>query len=279
MNYAFLDSYQGERRGLTEDNPHMLLWEMNATHTPPVDEELRREFNSFIISGAGADAAGADAAGADAGADAAGADAGADAGAEGPAEPTQVVLAQQALAQGMEFLRAQLRNYVDTRTRVERLEQAAEVVRSRCTAMRRDSEELIQLVYQGVAIAAEGGGGGGGGGTMDEDVDICVSNLMAYVSVMEDVLLGTITKALQDTRRVYGDTCRHLRSLVDVYQNIRCTSASYTCPVCLTDSVSVYVSPCGHTFCSRCAPPRHGVQKCFLCRVNVASVHHLFFSG
>ena len=48
------------------------------------------------------------------------------------------------------------------------------------------------------------------------------------------------------------------------------------CPVCLNDSVSMAIVPCGHTFCSTCA--KRQTTECCVCRGRIRDRMKLFFS-
>ena len=48
------------------------------------------------------------------------------------------------------------------------------------------------------------------------------------------------------------------------------------CPICLTDSVSTAISPCGHTFCSTCS--KKMPMECGVCRGRIRDRLKLYFS-
>ena len=66
-----------------------------------------------------------------------------------------------------------------------------------------------------------------------------------------------------------------LREAISVFKIGNITSEPL-CPVCLTDSVSSAISPCGHTFCGTCV--KRMVNECGVCRGRIRDRLKLFFS-
>ena len=62
--------------------------------------------------------------------------------------------------------------------------------------------------------------------------------------------------------------------------NINSLNVSNTCPLCLTNSVNIYLNPCGHTCCDDCYGRLlvNNDNKCFLCRSNIMNKNSLYFS-
>jgi hypothetical protein len=68
-------------------------------------------------------------------------------------------------------------------------------------------------------------------------------------------------------------------ALRDTIQLFRAGSQTHTepiCPICLQESVTSAITPCGHTFCSGCA--RRMSTECYLCRGKIRERVKLFFS-
>lgn len=57
---------------------------------------------------------------------------------------------------------------------------------------------------------------------------------------------------------------------------IRPTVPNRICSICFTREVDVYVSPCGHTFCTDCSQQAH--NHCFICKGLISSTHKLFYN-
>jgi hypothetical protein len=85
--------------------------------------------------------------------------------------------------------------------------------------------------------------------------------------------LAAAARALRQQQARVGHTLRELSTVFRVLKN---TSVFYTCPICLTHTVSCFVVPCGHTLCDRCAARME--RHCFMCRVEVERVQQLYFS-
>jgi len=75
-----------------------------------------------------------------------------------------------------------------------------------------------------------------------------------------------------------------IRKEIDNYLNlvkkINSLNVSNTCPLCLTNSVDIYLNPCGHTCCEECYGKLlvNNDNKCFLCRSNILNKNSLYFS-
>lgn len=55
-------------------------------------------------------------------------------------------------------------------------------------------------------------------------------------------------------------------------------ATSTRCPVCLVNQVSMFVDPCGHTFCRFCID-KCGDNECCVCRGSIRSKRKLFWCG
>lgn len=66
-----------------------------------------------------------------------------------------------------------------------------------------------------------------------------------------------------------------LREIIAVQQIFEPKAAEPICSICITESVSHTVSPCGHTFCSSCIKKMN--TTCYLCRGQIKDRIRLFF--
>lgn len=66
-----------------------------------------------------------------------------------------------------------------------------------------------------------------------------------------------------------------LRELITAQMAVTTTSEPL-CSICLSDSVSSAIVPCGHTFCTSCT--RKMTNLCYICRVPVREKMKLYFS-
>jgi len=67
---------------------------------------------------------------------------------------------------------------------------------------------------------------------------------------------------------------------LNLIKKINSLNVSNTCPLCLTNSVDIYLNPCGHTCCEECYGKLlvNNDNKCFLCRSNILNKNSLYFS-
>ena len=66
--------------------------------------------------------------------------------------------------------------------------------------------------------------------------------------------------------------CRQIISSV----NIKNTNNEPQCSICLTESISYAIVPCGHTFCSNCSKKQN--TNCYICRGIIRERIKLFFT-
>ena len=66
-----------------------------------------------------------------------------------------------------------------------------------------------------------------------------------------------------------------LRETIQLFRTGSQIQAEPLCPICLTDSVSTAIVPCGHTFCGGCS--RRMVMECYVCRGKIRERVKLFF--
>jgi len=66
-----------------------------------------------------------------------------------------------------------------------------------------------------------------------------------------------------------------LQRLSGTYHTLRNSVLGHVCPVCLSNEVEVYCTPCGHTFCARCIA---NCKHCCMCRIKVDRVNKIYFA-
>ena len=66
-----------------------------------------------------------------------------------------------------------------------------------------------------------------------------------------------------------------LREIIAVQQIFEPKASDPTCSICLTESISHTVNPCGHTFCTNCIKKMN--TTCYLCRGQIKDRIRLYF--
>ena len=95
-------------------------------------------------------------------------------------------------------------------------------------------------------------------------------SIVAYANVQYDTM-----KIKED----YVDFCtlytkyHALRSVLLLQQTAE--SSAPTCTICMTDPVTMALTPCGHTFCSPCGSKQRA--QCYICRVGIRERQRLYF--
>jgi hypothetical protein len=66
-----------------------------------------------------------------------------------------------------------------------------------------------------------------------------------------------------------------LREMIHVFRFTDLQEKEPLCSICLTDSVSFTLSPCGHTFCATCIKKQS--HACFMCRTTIRDKLKIYF--
>jgi len=66
------------------------------------------------------------------------------------------------------------------------------------------------------------------------------------------------------------------RQIISLQHNIKNNVNEPQCSICLTESISYAIVPCGHTFCSICSKKQN--TNCYICRGNIRERIKLFFT-
>ena len=87
-------------------------------------------------------------------------------------------------------------------------------------------------------------------------------------------------KNIITARTDYIKCRKDIENNLNLVKKINIMNMSNTCPLCLTNSVNIYLNPCGHTCCEECYGRilNNNENKCFLCRSNIMSKKPLYFS-
>lgn len=67
-----------------------------------------------------------------------------------------------------------------------------------------------------------------------------------------------------------------IRDAISVFKIGNQTTAEPLCPICISDSITTAISPCGHTFCSGCV--KRMVNECGVCRGRIRDRLKLYFT-
>lgn len=81
----------------------------------------------------------------------------------------------------------------------------------------------------------------------------------------------------KDLQEKYNKSTQKVLQLRKIYQVLTRTDICYTCPICSTNPVEMFLMPCGHCFCSSCIDKTEDI--CFMCRREISRKGKLFFLG
>ena len=96
---------------------------------------------------------------------------------------------------------------------------------------------------------------------VEKEIEELVQNIIAFKETEKTTCLSNLKK----TKKI-------LQVLQDVFCVHKWCKSYHVCPVCLTNEVSIYINPCGHTFCQTCM----NREYCDLCRRKVISKGKLY---
>lgn len=94
-------------------------------------------------------------------------------------------------------------------------------------------------------------------------------------SYVTDAIELSLKERLSTTEKKIADSRRVMKCLGKAYNVLKNTGVGCTCPVCMNAQVEVYIDPCGHTFCQKCAKKIY--TNCGFCRAPIKKVNKLFF--
>jgi hypothetical protein len=122
---------------------------------------------------------------------------------------------------------------------------------------------------------------------LDQITNICKKNNIIIEDLSESIdqvnyillsILDNIDNVLKEKQdkliiNINNDK-QTLKSLSKVFNILRSTNISYTCPVCLQNQVDVFIQDCGHSMCSQCVSK---AIQCFFCRSHISHISKLYF--
>jgi hypothetical protein len=106
----------------------------------------------------------------------------------------------------------------------------------------------------------------------NENYDALMAASEAYLKSIfdENAIEQSYTRLIQAYRRF-----AYLRDVVSTSRSLLSQESEPICSICLDESVSYALVPCGHTLCQTCMRRQNGL--CFMCRVPIRDKMKLFF--
>lgn len=106
-----------------------------------------------------------------------------------------------------------------------------------------------------------------------DTLNACMSNIEACHTQALDCVKSQCIMPVENELKVVNKKIHRCAKAFGILKN---ASMGHTCPICLTNDVSYYTAPCGHTVCKDCRAQLR--TKCFMCRKNIDACHPLFFN-
>jgi hypothetical protein len=114
------------------------------------------------------------------------------------------------------------------------------------------------------------------------DQDVCNDQLIGDTILN----LNNVSKEIEDNSKIESARKEYIMSRLRInkylkmIKKINNMNISNICPLCLSNMVSSYLNPCGHTCCDECYERLISTEgkKCFLCRQHIMNKNPLYFS-
>lgn len=108
-----------------------------------------------------------------------------------------------------------------------------------------------------------------------EELSNNVDEVIYGINNIMNIINTHIDKRKEILKKDMDKNIAILRKLIDVYGIIKSTTLVHICPICLTNEVSVFSIPCGHSLCSECISR---TKHCCWCRTRIERIGKIFFS-
>ena len=108
----------------------------------------------------------------------------------------------------------------------------------------------------------------------DKQIDDLLNNLKYLSEKIEN------NKNVVEAKKEYVKSRKNIQKSLNLIKKLNIVNISNACPLCLTNSVNVYLNPCGHTCCEDCYEKvkiNHN-NKCFICRDYIINKKSIYFS-
>lgn len=105
------------------------------------------------------------------------------------------------------------------------------------------------------------------------DVITQVNTIDFHLKVCEKIINDYVQNTIEDKKNRYTTAKNCVKSLDKVFSVLKYNK--YVCPICVSREISMFVVPCGHTYCKICAAKMN--TGCFTCRQPIIKVSPLFF--
>ena len=114
------------------------------------------------------------------------------------------------------------------------------------------------------------------------DKDVCPDGLTENIVGNMKILSKNIEEnsRIADIRKEYINSRKMITKYLSFIKKMNKLNTANVCPLCLSNTVNIYLNPCGHTCCDSCYEKleTNHEKKCFLCRCKIMQKNPLYFS-
>lgn len=171
---------------------------------------------------------------------------------------------EKEISESKQILKESIESYSVCKEQVQKIENATALTRNLVCALQFALEKICSIVSVHVAE------------TEKTDLDTHVKLLKEQIVSVETLINKTYNqKSATLTEKMVAHKQR-IKLLYNSYQSIKEVSLVHLCPICISNSVSSFLIPCGHTYCDSCIKKIRGL--CFICRQEVQRFSPLYFN-
>ena len=163
------------------------------------------------------------------------------------------------ILKGQKLLKNEIYKYCNLKDSLEQLQERNDAFHSQVLAMKRCLMFLQEMVVDD-------------GGIEKSDIDL----IYQEIDSLDSKFNNNLNEKLGILNADYVKSSTKLMKLKNVYQVLKDSDITYTCPICLNMQVECFLIPCGHCFCQNCTSSLS--TKCFLCRREFSKKCNLYLN-
>jgi len=159
---------------------------------------------------------------------------------------------------GQLLLKNEILNYSNLKDRLEELENTKQTFHEQILKIKRSLMFINELDVEDINIKGD------------------IEEIYQRFNVIDNGFKENINRKISAVNSDYMKSSQKLIQLKNVYQVLKNSDASYTCPICLNKQVEAFLIPCGHCLCNTCMS--NTSNKCFMCRREFTKKCNLYFN-
>lgn len=181
-----------------------------------------------------------------------------------PADIEKYEHLEKEIVEAKEILKEKVEHYVSCKEQLTKLDNASSLTRNLVAALQFALEKICSMV----SSYAENDD--------NSEFENHVIILKASIDSIEGLSNKRFDSRKERIKSSLNSCTQVIKHLYKSYQSIKEVSLVHICPICLNNSVSSFLIPCGHTFCDNCIKKIR--TSCFICRQDIQRFSQLYFN-